>query len=82
MIATLQSPEINPFRKLRLDHLRARFARLRMEKHALASEIHSPIAGTVRKRQATQRQSAITIELQGIAAELEKSFATGRKNRP
>jgi hypothetical protein len=53
-----------------------------MEKHALASEIHSPIAGTVRKRQATQRQSAITIELQGIAAELEEFFAPGRKKRP
>jgi hypothetical protein len=71
--------ELNPYRKLRLDHLCFRFASLRMEKHSLASEIQSPITGTVRKRQATQRQCAITIELQRIAAELEEFIAAARK---
>jgi hypothetical protein len=75
----LRSPEFNPFRKLRLDHLRSRLVSLRMEKHALASEIQSPVTGTGRKRQATQRQTAITIELQRVATELEEFIASARK---
>ena len=64
--------------QIRLAYLRAQLASARLEKQNLAYEIQSPMTPPFKRHRATRRYSAVSAELQNVAAELEKFIAAAR----
>jgi hypothetical protein len=64
--------------QIRLAYLRAQLASARLEKQNLACEIQSPMTPPSKRHRATRRYSAVSAELQNVAAELEKFIAAAR----
>jgi hypothetical protein len=67
---------------IRLAYLRAQLASARLEKQNLAYEIQSPMTPPFKRHRATRRYSAVSAELQNVAAELEKFIAAARNVIP
>jgi hypothetical protein len=64
--------------QIRLAYLRAQLASARLEKQNLAYEIQSPMTPPFKRHRATRRYSAVSAELQNVAAELEKFISAAR----